>query len=387
VLTYPVAGNVDGTKGSAYAEATVNVIDTASNQGVIDIAGAGNRPLFTRKSSDNKLAYYDGTNDISTGFTWNDTLKRKMALSWGGSNAKAFMNGTADTARAFDGDFNASVIDIGRQVATGYLYGTIRNVKIWKKALTDTQLTNMTSTNTAVAQSAVRKKTIKVTQSDKFTNGLVGMWSFNGPDMSGNTAIDRSGMGNNGTTTGGVRVVLGKNGQALQFDGTSGYVSVGDTSSLNATTAFTVSAWVYKTGNSSGSSVAGTIAGKWNSSGTGWFLELHDTDSGTPNQLRFYISGVSTASTYSVGQVSNNAWHHILVKYDGVKKYIYIDGTLDTSPDTTGTPTTANDSFQIGFDTGSAASFNYFNGKIDEVRIYNRALSANEVTQLYNLGR
>jgi hypothetical protein len=392
VLTYPTAGNVDGTKGTAYAEVVSNVPAGTQFEVIDSYTGAGTGiPMLS--STGNFLVVFDNVGHVLSFGTMSKPLtsKTNMATKWWSLSSSGFINGSqSGTTQVFSGNIGfSSSMGIGvRADGTLSTYGTIRNVKIWKKALTDTELTNMTSTNTQVSQSAVKKTIINASQNTKLTSGLVGLWGFNGTDISGTTVYDRSGQGNNGTTTGGVTKTIGKVGQALSFNGTSGHVSVGDISSFNASTAFTVSAWVYKTGNSAGTSLSGTIAGKWDSpAGLGWFLECNDTDHASPNLLRFYISGVSSASTYSVGQVSNNAWHHILVKYDGVKKYIYIDGVLDTSPNTTGTPTTSTTYFEIGYYNGSGAFNNYFNGKIDEVRVYNRALSATEVKQLYNLGR
>ena len=85
--------------------------------------------------------------------------------------------------------------------------------------------------------------TLNQSQNDLVTNGLVGLWSFNGDDISGTTAYDRSSGGNNGTLTSGPTAVKGKVGQALSFDGTDDYVSIPDLS-LAASTGVTLSAWV-----------------------------------------------------------------------------------------------------------------------------------------------
>ena len=94
---------------------------------------------------------------------------------------------------------------------------------------------------------APRTAKINSSQNSKLTNGLVGMWSFNGPDMSGVTAYDRSGQGNNGTLTNGPSRVAGKIGQALSFDGVNDYVSIGNSATLqNLPDAgpFSVAFWV-----------------------------------------------------------------------------------------------------------------------------------------------
>src|SRR3989337_2906315 len=75
-------------------------------------------------------------------------------------------------------------------------------------------------------------------------SGLVGYWSFDGPDMANVTAYDRSGNANNGTLTNGPTRAVGRIGQGLSFDGSNDYVSFGNASSLNPATAITISAWI-----------------------------------------------------------------------------------------------------------------------------------------------
>src|SRR5882724_7272210 len=80
-------------------------------------------------------------------------------------------------------------------------------------------------------------------------NGLVGWWTFDGKDMAGNYAFDKSGNGNRGTLTGtnGLPVrTVGKIGQGLSFDGVDDNVNVGDIDALDGASQFTISAWVYQ---------------------------------------------------------------------------------------------------------------------------------------------
>ncbi|MEK7165200.1 MAG: LamG-like jellyroll fold domain-containing protein, partial [Patescibacteria group bacterium] len=91
---------------------------------------------------------------------------------------------------------------------------------------------------------------INSSQNSRLTNGLVGMWSFNGADLTTTTSTDVSGSGNNGTLAGPTgaqnkpQPVIGKIGQALNFDGTDDYVSIPDANSLDITNNFSISLWV-----------------------------------------------------------------------------------------------------------------------------------------------
>ena len=84
--------------------------------------------------------------------------------------------------------------------------------------------------------------TLNAPQNDLNTNGLIGLWSFNGDDISGTTAYDRSGAGNTGTLTNGPTKTIGIAGQALSFDGSNDYVDAGNAASVKPSFPFTVSA-------------------------------------------------------------------------------------------------------------------------------------------------
>ncbi len=230
----------------------------------------------------------------------------------------------------------------------------------------------------------------EVSQLYEWAPGPVGYYDMN-ENTGTSTVNDRSGNGYTGTMNGSMTEsdwVPGKYSSALDFDGTDDYVSAGDISDLNAAANFTSSAWVYKAGNAAGAATNGAIAGKWNTgAAAGWFIDFNDSDHATEaNQIRFFISGVSDTSLSSGSTVSSNAWHYITVKYDGVNKYIYVDGIQVASEATTGTPTSTTDPFQIGFDTTSGGGNNYFNGRIDDVKIYNYARTQKQIIADMNAG-
>lgn len=211
----------------------------------------------------------------------------------------------------------------------------------------------------------------KTTAPDDPDTGLVGYWSFNGPDLSGTTAFDRSGKGNNGTLTNGPTVTEGKSGQALNFNGSSNYVTMGYVLSFSGTQSLSMSAWIKP--NVTNVSYQ-TLVGK----------ELDyklDLDSG--GKVNFLLGnswGRNFASDTSL--VAGN-WYHIVATYDGTNKKMYINGSWDKTVASTGN--ISGNSYQ--FNIGQRNSDDYFNGIIDEVRIYNRALTQAEVTALYNAGR
>ena len=203
---------------------------------------------------------------------------------------------------------------------------------------------------------------------------IVGMWDFNEGD--GLTATDDSGYDNNGTIYGATwtdDTPSGK-GYALSFNGSSNYISYGANDNLNLSDKITIGVWIYKEG-----SVGGYILAK-NSTDTSdmdyalyWSSEM----------FGLHLNGVGAGGS-QWGSVPINRWSYIVATYnmnetsDQVK--FYVDGELNkTSTYNTAINQTAS-TLNIGRRKPSSL---YFNGKIDNVRIYGEALSSAEVKQLY----
>ena len=217
--------------------------------------------------------------------------------------------------------------------------------------------------------------------SDPISKGLVGCWLFN--EGAGAFAFDIA-RKNKGTLTNGPTWTSGKFGKGLSFDGTNDYVNIGDV--LDQTGSFSLSAWVKRAGDSP-TGRAGTIVGKEMASTAQFMLEIIDSSEGTsPNTVRFITFGLAVISVYSTQTITNGQWYHIVATFDSssITQKIYIDGVQNATQTTTGTMTANSDTLKIGYSQGTGASNNYFFGVIDDVRIYNRALSAGEVKRLYS---
>jgi glucose/arabinose dehydrogenase/fibronectin type 3 domain-containing protein len=199
--------------------------------------------------------------------------------------------------------------------------------------------------------------------------GLVGAWAFN--ESAGTTAADSSGSGNPGTLVSGATwSTQGRYGGALSFNGTNGLVRVADSASLDLTSAMTLSAWIRPAATQSGWR---TIMQKQSDA---WFLNagsgagaLRPAGGGTFGGSTPYIAG-PTASP--VG-----AWTHVALTYDGTTLRLFVNGTQVTTRATTGVIQTTASPLWIG---GNQPYGEYFNGLIDEVRVYNRALTATEIS-------
>jgi len=204
----------------------------------------------------------------------------------------------------------------------------------------------------------------------------VGLWGFN--EGAGTTVFDSSGYGNNGSINGGASYTAGILGYALSFDGVDDYADVGTPVSFGGILYPTFEAWVYPLT----SSVSIMLQDK-DSAGYRMRLAINSN-----NKVFFEIHPKGT-NIISSTSITLNFWNHIVVTYDGAKGKIYINGVQDSNTfskvGTWATQTTYP--FLIGKSVGdSAFTAGYFNGLIDEVRVYGQALSAFEIQKLYAEG-
>ncbi|MFA9262339.1 MAG: LamG domain-containing protein, partial [Undibacterium sp.] len=211
---------------------------------------------------------------------------------------------------------------------------------------------------------------------------LKGYWSFNGQDVSGTTAFDRSGAGNNGTLTNGTAKGIGKLGQALSFDGTDDYVEVVANSNLTVTN-YTFAFWVKGNaapGTGSITQPINKLSNPADGNSTLNFSWDHTTST-------FKQACAASNGSWNVAQISTpllaNIWYHIVCTYDGSSLKAYLDGSLQATT-AVSSVTTGSAPFRIGAGAGAGSPTAYFPGKIDEVRVYNRTLTATEIQNLYN---
>src|SRR5262249_14584711 len=201
--------------------------------------------------------------------------------------------------------------------------------------------------------------------------GLVAAYGFT--EGAGTTVTDSSGNSNTGTLGSGVTwTTQGRFGSALVFNGSS-LMTVPSAASLNLTTAMTLEAWVYPTGAL-----------------TDWRAVLMKEQ---PNEFTYVLYAGSNknqptvlfnVSTNASGErdlagpsaLPLNTWSHLAGTYDGSTLRLYVNGAQVASKAYTGTIATSTGPLRIG---GNSIWNEYFTGRIDEVRIYNRVLTATEI--------
>jgi Concanavalin A-like lectin/glucanases superfamily/Bacterial Ig domain/Chitobiase/beta-hexosaminidase C-terminal domain/Bacterial Ig-like domain (group 2) len=215
------------------------------------------------------------------------------------------------------------------------------------------------------------------------TAGLVGYWSFDPAYVNGSTIYDQSGYSGDATALS-TNFVTGQIGQAAQFNGSSSYVQIASSLSTDRYDLMgdlSLSLWVET--KSSGAPQA--LISRYSSGGSGSGYLLRTNASGTVELLLGIenLAGGNNTLVTDVTKINDGNWHHVaLVIRLGTSVSFYIDGALSSSQaiDTAAAP--APSLFQFGLNPWTPYG-TYFNGTMDEVRIYNRALSANDVASLY----
>jgi len=207
-----------------------------------------------------------------------------------------------------------------------------------------------------------------------FNSGrLVAWWKLD--DGSGNFAADSSGNGHNGTLVGDTSWVDGIVGGALAFDGDGDYVDIGKDPNFDIKNQITVSAWIKV--NAFDRDWQAIVA----KGDRAWRLQRNAGD----RTLEFACSGLVVPGTdwgqiYGNTDVNDGHWHHIAGVYDQEKLYLYIDGNLDASAIAPGKIRVNDEPVYIG--ENSQTPNRFWNGLIDDVRIYSYALSAEEISEI-----
>lgn len=207
--------------------------------------------------------------------------------------------------------------------------------------------------------------------SHDLARGLVGRWTFD--EGMGSIARDVSGRGNHGTVMGDAKWTEGRIGGALEFDGTDDFVSIPNESSFDITGSVTVSAWIRV------ESFTKTWQAIVTKGDRAWRLHrANDTKS-----VGFACSDLSRGQVgdlYGKKVVADGRWHHVAGVLDGTKTSIFVDGTLDASAKSS--PSISVNDFPVLIGENAQAKGRLFRGLIDDVRIYDRALSVDELRAL-----
>lgn len=302
--------------------------------------------------STNECAYLNSTPTLNE---WHHVVG-----TYDGVDAKVYVDGVAgaNISGNTSGNIGLSAVDlsIGRNnsYSGDYVTGYIDEVRLYRRALTAAEVMAL------YKQGAVRiQGSSKTTQrGSPLSTGLIGLWTFDGGDLnwtstSAGVAYDGSGNNNIGTLINMSQnnsPIAGTLGQALRFNGVTQYISEPTTISNIQSVAFWAKA----------STTAAIAQGLVNFTGSSIYIStnaskvLSATGFTSPT---FYVDG----SASSTPGLYDDAWHHVVV---------------------TGTANITGSQMEFARANGV-----YFGGSLDDVRVYDRALSASEAARLFLLGR
>jgi hypothetical protein len=335
---------------------------------------------------------YQSGNDVTSTIAINDGKWHYLCGVYDATYNRLYIDGQLhnSTDRSNDGLYNTdekiaigSFISADTTVANSFFKGSIDDVRIYPYARSAAQI-KQDYTSGLAGQSSSNSSTNIGNQSTKgLSDGLVAYWKFD--EGVGTTSTDSSGNSNLATLSGTTLPSwsTGKHGSGIGFTGI-GYIASGTTPSLAPQSSnFTVSSWVKYNGGGCGSGGCGIIG-----SNVGYIPAYKTGYSiiATSTNFRLMFGDSTNYFDTSFGTVATNQWQHLLIVFNRTNFEIqaYIDGQLVRTQSYSGVtgPIIMETNLHIGsrdYNGGSP-----FNGSLDEVRIYNRALSPDEVKQLYN---
>jgi hypothetical protein len=204
------------------------------------------------------------------------------------------------------------------------------------------------------------------------TTGLVGYYPFTG------NSNDLSGNNLNGTVNGATLTTdrFGNANAAYSFDGINDYIEISNNTLLNLQDSLTISLW-FAPNNPSANPSQRLIDKITVNQGDGWYMALGS------NLTSLHVGGNSAPDLISHPNFTTSNWYHLVATYDRSFARFYINGVLDTSIAITGQTVINSHSVKIG--ANSLLSGNFFSGKMDDIRIYDRALKSCDIDSLYNL--
>lgn len=356
-------------------QACVNCIPVSDFFGQIDDL----RISSVERSSSEIAAYFNNnqpfSNDVNTIGLYNFDANNGTTLqnSGAGNNGTlyggvGYTPGKFGQALSFDGTNDYARI-------TQSLPTNIITVEFWFKS-TDTSATMVMleyAYNTGIYLQTSGNSCETITGS--LANGLVGYWPFCG------NANDESGNFNNGNVNGATLTAdrFGNTNNAYNFNGSTNYIEVQNSNSLSNISEITISAWVY-------------VDSWFQSGGDGYFPILHKSN--LQGQYGKYaltlksLGGISHLNTQENGFGYNNwtlgEWKHVVMIFSNNRNKIYVNGDLISDLPTGVFPNSINSSLPLVIGMDKPGLVEYSNGKIDDLGIWNRELTSQEISNLYN---
>jgi len=342
-------------------------------------------------------------NRIKDNLPSGDHLYNDRKVSWGNSvisvdkdsapcsppeNSKCFFVNGEKHLSVFDDKINSRIsLDnkINSKISSNYFKLLNAGIAIMQDPQFNTHFDNavdlINAINSAKSGGDPRFKDlnveIKSQTSGGITGGLVGYWNFD--DC---TAKDSSGLGNDGNLINSPKCISRGLGKALDFDGKSNYVEVPDSQSVRVeNNQITVEMWIKKANIAQS---VGNLATKGDVYGDITYGFYVPSETAGNNEIDSKFEFYNPKQFVSFGIINNTEWHHLAATYDGNTLKAYIDGNLFSTKATGGAIMSTNNWPLLIGGYKKNLIFDVFNGTIDEVKIFNRALSDYEIQLEYS---
>lgn len=371
---------------------SLNISTDVTISAWVNTATAGQRPVLSNRSGGSGKVYLGVTGGkffvydngatppaMTSNASINTSTWKHVVWTSDGATSNMYINGVFDKTQAHTRTGGIANGNIGWDLANNveYFPGYIDDVRVYNRALSATEVQLL------YGQNATQ---VNASTNNFLNNGLIYVFSLNGGDISwgSNTAYDRSGQGNNATlisfsTTS--SPATGKLGQGLKFNGVSTYLNTPAMAFLGqASATFSVSVWVKPR------VVGGTIIHNMNES-VGWSTGLIGFRGGKLS-YNIYANGFADSPNTAVA----GRWLLVSFTRDGVTgvNKLYENGVLVKTTTTGYSPSGGSHKFTLGrfvADCCQMDSPGWFDGVMDDYRLYNRVLSESEIKQLYNMAR
>jgi hypothetical protein len=368
--------NVGVTKYSVYRSTTsgftpdvTNRIGQTTSTGYMD-SGVAPGTYYYRVKAEDAVGNLSNASNEASGTATADTTPPTVSITAPAGGAT--VSGSVSVTAAANDDVGVAGVQFKLDGAN---LGAEDTSSPYSVSWDTTTATNASHTLTAVARDAADNATSSSSVTATVNNtapppptGLMLAYSFD--QGSGTTVPDSSGKGNTGTLTSTAWSTAGKYGGALSFNGSSSWVTATDNATLDLTNGMTLEGWVNPTATGT---VWRTVLIKQNTNALVYSLYAN-TDTQRPSGHVFTSTEFDTRGTAAVPL---NTWTFLSASYDGATLKFYVNGTQVSSKAVTGSMPNSTGVLRIG---GNSVWGEYFAGLIDNIRVYNRALSAAEIT-------
>ncbi len=321
--------------------------------------------------TNNVIKFYmtDGTNtnNLESTVALANSVWSHVVIVYNGTTKYIYINGVYNTSVGWTHDASytgavASIGTLGNKLAQ-FFNGSIDDVAVFNRALTAWEIQSL-----YLGVFPYELNSIFINDAN-----LIHYWRFESDYTSLRTA-------NTATTRGtGNGFLAGVFGNAAS-NGGSGGLDIANTNLQQQ--AFTISAWIYFNANQTSKifmSCYDAPGGVTN----GWGVGVSDSSA---NVVKFFTSKTGGNNNLESlgGAISNLNWHHIAFTFDGTTKSIYIDGVFNTSVGWANTINYSTINGTIGYLKENGGASQILNGNIDDLAFFSRALTATEISDLYN---